>query len=54
MLLAPAERADVIIDFTNVPVGTEVVLQNLGPDEPYGGGDPERSSSGPIRDPPGW
>ena len=26
--LAPAERADVIIDFTSVPVGTSVVLQN--------------------------
>lgn len=27
--LAPAERADVVIDFTNVPVGTEIVLENL-------------------------
>jgi FtsP/CotA-like multicopper oxidase with cupredoxin domain len=32
-----AERADVIVDFTNVPVGTEVTLLNLGPDEPFGG-----------------
>jgi spore coat protein A len=38
ILLAPAERADVIVDFTNVPVGTAVTLQNLGPDEPFGGG----------------
>jgi spore coat protein A len=38
LLLAPAERADVIVDFTNIPVGTEVILQNFGPDEPFGGG----------------
>jgi bilirubin oxidase len=40
LLLGLAERADVIVDFTNVPVGTEVVLQNLAPDEPFGGGEP--------------
>jgi len=40
LLLGPAERADVIVDFTNVPVGTEIILQNLGPDEPFGGGEP--------------
>ncbi len=40
LLLAPAERADVIVDFTNVPVGSEVTLLNLGPDEPFGGGVP--------------
>ena len=40
LLIAPGERADVIVDFTNVPVGTEIVLQNLGPDEPFGGGEP--------------
>ncbi len=40
LLLAPAERADVIVDFARVPVGTEVVLLNLGPDEPFGGGVP--------------
>jgi spore coat protein A len=38
ILLAPAERADVIVDFTNVPVGTTVTLLNLGPDAPFGGG----------------
>jgi spore coat protein A len=43
LLLAPAERADVIVDFTNVPVGTEILLRNLGPDEPCGGGDPEEA-----------
>jgi FtsP/CotA-like multicopper oxidase with cupredoxin domain len=38
ILMGPAERADVIVDFTNVPVGTAVTLLNLGPDEPFGGG----------------
>jgi FtsP/CotA-like multicopper oxidase with cupredoxin domain len=41
LLMGPAERADTIVDFTNVPVGTEIVLQNLGPDEPFGGGVPD-------------
>jgi spore coat protein A len=34
-----AERADVIVDFTNVALG-RYVLGNLGPDDPYGGGEP--------------
>jgi bilirubin oxidase len=37
LLMAPAERADVIVDFTNVPVGTELYLVNDGPDAPFGG-----------------
>jgi len=40
LLMGPAERADVIVDFTNVSVGTEIILRNLGPDEPFGGGEP--------------
>jgi spore coat protein A, manganese oxidase len=40
LLLGPAERADVIVDFTNLGVGTEIILENLGPDEPFGGGEP--------------
>ena len=40
LLLGPAERADVIVDFTNVALGTEVILENVAPDEPFGGGDP--------------
>jgi FtsP/CotA-like multicopper oxidase with cupredoxin domain len=40
LLMGLAERADVIVDFTNVPVGTEIILQNIAPDEPFGGGDP--------------
>jgi FtsP/CotA-like multicopper oxidase with cupredoxin domain len=38
LLLAPAERADVIVDFTNVPVG-DYVLRNVGPDAPFPGRD---------------
>jgi hypothetical protein len=34
-----AERADVIVDFTNVELGDHV-LGNVGPDEPFGGGEP--------------
>jgi len=39
ILMALAERADVIVDFANVPVGS-YVLGNVGPDEPFGGGAP--------------
>ncbi|HLO30088.1 MAG TPA: multicopper oxidase [Anaerolineales bacterium] len=40
LLMALAERADVIVDFTNVPQGN-YVLGNVGPDEPFGGGEPD-------------
>jgi FtsP/CotA-like multicopper oxidase with cupredoxin domain len=39
LLMGLAERADVIVDFTNVPLGN-YVLGNVGPDEPFGGGIP--------------
>ena len=39
LLLGPAERADIIVDFSGVPLGGHV-LGNVGPDEPYGGGVP--------------
>jgi FtsP/CotA-like multicopper oxidase with cupredoxin domain len=29
MLIAPAERADILIDFSNIPAGTKIVLQNF-------------------------
>jgi FtsP/CotA-like multicopper oxidase with cupredoxin domain len=54
VLLGPAERADVIVDFTRVPVGS-FVLGNVGPDEPFGGGEPvddfdvaDRTSTGQV------
>ena len=37
LLMSPAERADLIVDFTAVPIG-DYVLGNVGPDEPFGGG----------------
>lgn len=40
LLVAPAERMDVIVDFSRVPAGTNIVLKNLAPDEPFGGGEP--------------
>ena len=40
LLMGLAERADVIVDFTNVPPGN-YVLANVGPDEPFGGGEPD-------------
>ncbi len=40
LLMAPAERADVIVDFTGLSVGTALYLINEGPDEPFGGGIP--------------
>jgi spore coat protein A, manganese oxidase len=39
LLMALAERADLIVDFTNVQPGN-YVLGNVGPDEPFGGGEP--------------
>ncbi len=39
LLMGLAERADIVIDFTNTPEG-EYVLGNVGPDEPFGGGEP--------------
>jgi FtsP/CotA-like multicopper oxidase with cupredoxin domain len=48
LLMGLAERADVIVDFTNVPVGN-YVLGNIGPDEPFGGGVPGLDF--PVADP---
>jgi len=48
LLMGLAERADMIVDFTNVPVGN-YVLANVGPDEPFGGGVP--GVDYPVADP---
>jgi FtsP/CotA-like multicopper oxidase with cupredoxin domain len=48
LLMGLAERADLIVDFTNVPVGNHV-LSNVGPDEPFGGGVP--GVDFPVADP---
>ncbi len=41
LLIAPAERGDVIMDFGALAPGTVVTLLNLAPDEPFGGGLPD-------------
>jgi len=38
ILMGPAERADVIVDFSTVNFGTTVTLLNVGPDAPFAGG----------------
>ena len=38
-LIAPAERADILIDFSNVPAGTKIILKNTA-NQPFPGGDP--------------
>ena len=37
LLVAPAERADVIVDFSRFSPGDTLHLLNVGPDEPFGG-----------------
>jgi bilirubin oxidase len=49
LLMGLAERADVIVDFTRLRVGTELYLINEAPDEPFSGGIPDRDF--PAADP---
>jgi bilirubin oxidase len=44
LLMAPAERADVIVDFADA-ADSSIVLQNLGPDEPFKGFNPNGTLS---------
>lgn len=37
LLIAPAERADLIVEFTKFPVGSIIYLINRGPDTPFNG-----------------
>jgi FtsP/CotA-like multicopper oxidase with cupredoxin domain len=37
LLIGPAERADVVVDFSKMPAGTTITLLNVGPDSPFGG-----------------
>jgi FtsP/CotA-like multicopper oxidase with cupredoxin domain len=48
LVMGPAERADLIVDFTGVPLGNHV-LGNAGPDEPFSGGVP--GVDFPVADP---
>ncbi len=47
LLLAPAERADVIIDFNAYPVGTEIIFYNDAP-APFPMGDPLNDHIGGV------
>jgi spore coat protein A, manganese oxidase len=38
-LIAPAERLDILVDFSNLPAGTKIILQNTA-NQPFPGGDP--------------
>ncbi len=43
LLVAPADRPDIVIDFSQVPRGTRVIMENIAGDAPFGGaliGDP--------------
>lgn len=37
LVMAPAERADVLVDFSAFQAGDEITLLNFGPDSPFGG-----------------
>ena len=45
LLVALAERADIIVDFRSLANGTTVEVLNIGPDEPFGGGLPNTDFS---------
>jgi bilirubin oxidase len=49
LLIGPAERADVIVDFAGFQPGDQIILENIGPDEPFGGGVP--GADFPVADP---
>lgn len=48
LLIAPAERADVIVDFTDIPVGTQVRVVNTGPDVPFNDGWAPADDANPV------
>jgi len=52
LLVAPAERADVIVDFTDLPVGAEIYLTNEGPDDRLAESNRRTTSTPPIPTPP--
>ena len=63
LLLGPGERADVIVDFSSVPPGSNLILYNDCPApmpafdpryDHYTGGPDQRASGGVPTIPPGW
>jgi bilirubin oxidase len=51
LLIGPAERADVVVDFSGYAPNTTITLLNVGPDEPFGGGVPCPPGQDPINNP---
>jgi FtsP/CotA-like multicopper oxidase with cupredoxin domain len=51
LLIALAERADVIVDFRGLADNTAIELFNIGPDEPFGGGVPCPPGENPVDNP---
>ena len=51
LLMAPAERPDVIVDFAGLPDGTVVRMVNTGPDSPFQGLQQRSGRSGHGRPP---
>ncbi|MEJ2184675.1 MAG: multicopper oxidase domain-containing protein [Gemmatimonadota bacterium] len=37
LIIGPGERYDVVVDFSQVPAGSRVIMTNAGADEPFGG-----------------
>ncbi len=45
LVLAPGERAEIVVDFDKVGQGNSIELKNFGPDEPFKGFNPDGSLS---------
>ena len=43
LVLAPAERADLVVDFSRLAFGARVTLRNVGPDTPFQGTSADRA-----------
>ena len=41
--LMPGERVDILVDFTGIPMGTRIIMNNLGGDAPWAGYDDYRA-----------
>lgn len=37
LLIGPGERFDVVVDFSSVPAGSRIIMENIGGDAPFGG-----------------
>ncbi len=48
LLVGPAERADVIVDFSAFTPGSTITLLNVGPDSPFGGSVPGHLRADPA------